>query len=75
MYVIQVIVRDSPFYVYFNQNHVLEWQSMRVLVIEDNPLTAKTLVDGLRPLYIVETANNLNTAQQKITNNSYDIVL
>lgn len=75
MYVIQVIVRDSPFDVYFNQNRVIEWLSMRVLVIEDNPLTAKTLVDGLRPSYVVETANNLHLALQKISNNSYDIVL
>lgn len=75
MYVIQVIVRDSPFYVYFNQNRVIEWLSMRVLVIEDNPLTAKTLVEGLKPSYVVETANRIHVALQKITNNPYDIIL
>lgn len=48
---------------------------MRALVIEDNPLTAKTLFHGLEPSFVVDIAQTLKKAQEKLLLQDYDIAL
>lgn len=48
---------------------------MKALVVEDNPLTAQTLLQGLKPSYVIDIAPTIMNARNFLEAQSYDVII